>query len=120
MTFDISGEQVRLGPTVESTLLRISGEAISNAVRHSAARRIHLDLVFGAEQVVLRVSDDGCGFDRSGAAPGDHHYGLTTMRERAEELDGSLTVTSSAGGGTAIEATVPRAGEIRNRLPAAI
>ena len=120
-TSSVSGRNTPRPPKVDNQLLRIGQEAITNAVRHSAARRIHLDLVFGAEQIVLRVSDDGCGFDRGGAAaPGDHHYGLTTMRERAEELDGSLTVTSSAGGGTAIEATVPRAGEIRNRLPAAI
>ena len=71
--------------------------------------------------VTLRVEDDGCGFegDRT-PADDDSHYGLTTMRERAEELGGTLDRHARAGRGTSIEAVIPLAGAARNNLPAAI
>jgi signal transduction histidine kinase len=107
-------------PKIDNQLLRIGQEAITNAVRHARARRIHLELTFGPETVTLRVEDDGCGFEgvRSAMDPG--HYGLTTMRERAEELSGTFTITSGAGRGTVIEAVIPLSGHARNSLPAAI
>jgi signal transduction histidine kinase len=108
-------------PKVDNQLLRIGQEAITNAVRHANARRINLEITFGSETVVLRVEDDGRGIDGLRAhGDEDAHYGLTTMRERAEELGGTLTITSSAGRGTVIEAAVPRSGHARNSLPAAI
>ena len=86
------------GPTapcsakVENQLLRIGQEAITNAVRHAQARRIHLELTFGAAMVALRVEDDGRGIDGLRPHVDDaNHYGLTTMRERAEELGGTFT-----------------------------
>ena len=56
-------------PKVDNQLLRIGQEAITNAVRHAQARRIHLELTFGPEMVVLRVEDDGRGFDGSDRGP---------------------------------------------------
>jgi signal transduction histidine kinase len=50
----------------------------------------------------------------------DSHYGLTTMKERAEELGGTFSITSAAGRGTAIEAAIPLSGQAKNNLPAAI
>jgi len=120
LTTSVSGKDAPRPPNVDNQLLRIGQEAITNAIRHSGARRIHLDLAFGAEFVTLRVSDDGNGFADGTDVPGDHHYGLATMRERAEELDGTLTITSIVGSGTTIEAIVPLSGEIRHRLPEAI
>jgi signal transduction histidine kinase len=115
----VSGSDSIRPPKVDNQLLRIGQEAITNAVRHAQARRIHLELTFGTELVTLRVEDDGRGID---GRPHDAecHYGLTTMRERAEELGGTLTITSSAGRGTVIEAAIPRSGHARNSLPAAI
>jgi signal transduction histidine kinase len=120
-TSQVSGTDSIRPPKVDNQLLRIGQEAITNAVRHAEARRIHLEITFGAEMVVLRVEDDGRGIDGIRSHPEDDgHYGLTTMRERAEELGGTLTITSSAGRGTAIEAAIPRSGHARNSLPAAI
>jgi signal transduction histidine kinase/ligand-binding sensor domain-containing protein len=95
-------------PKVENQLLRIGQEAVTNAVRHSGASRIALELCFEPDTVTLRVSDDGCGFEyREAAHDADTHYGLTSMRERAVDLGGHFTVTSAAGHGTIVEATVP-------------
>ena len=115
----VTGNDGARPPKVDNQVLRIGQEAISNAVRHARARRIHLEMTFGQKSVTLRVEDDGCGFEGDRAAA-DSHYGLTTMRERAEELGGTLTVTSAAGQGTSIEAVIPLAGAARNNLPAAI
>jgi len=97
-----------LAPTAEGELLRIGQEAMTNAARHAGATEIHVDLRQQSDNVVLRVTDDGRGFDVDAmlsAATG--HYGLMGMRERAARVGGSLTVKSSSDG-TVVEAIVPR------------
>ena len=85
-------------------LLRITGEAVRNAVRHGAAGRI--DVALTTEPLSLTVTDDGCGFPAdlatSGALGG---FGLTSMRERAALIGGSLGVDSSPGEGTTVRVT---------------
>ncbi|GAA3367990.1 two-component system sensor histidine kinase [Streptomyces sannanensis] len=82
-------------------VLAVATEALSNAARHAAARRV--DIVLTAEkEITLTVTDDGVGI--GSATPTG---GLTNMRERAELLGGSLTVTSPPAGGTRIEWRVP-------------
>ena len=116
-----TGEDAARPPKVDNQLLRIGQEAITNAVRHANARRIHLEIAFGADVVTLRVDDDGRGFQGNrSASDEDSHYGLTTMRERAEELGGTFSINSTAGQGTSIQATIPLSGHARNNLPAAI
>jgi signal transduction histidine kinase len=93
---------------IENQLLRIGQEAITNAARHAGASRIDMAMEFVGEDVVLRVSDDGRGFDYAAAAAApDGHYGLLTMKERAEELGGCLRIESMIGSGTVVEAIVP-------------
>ncbi|HUK33463.1 MAG TPA: ATP-binding protein, partial [Vicinamibacterales bacterium] len=95
-------------PKVENQLLRIGQEAVTNAVRHSGASRINVELHFDPDAVTLRVSDDGCGFEyREEMHDADNHYGLTSMRERARELGGRLNVVTAIGRGTTIETIVP-------------
>ena len=93
---------------VEEQLLRIGQEAVSNAVRHAAARHIGMELHYLGDGITLRVTDDGCGFDFS--RPEEHieeHWGLASMQERTEQIGGRLRVLSAEGRGTKIEATVP-------------
>jgi signal transduction histidine kinase len=95
------------GPT-ESNLLRIGQEAVNNAIKHSRARSVQMELHYEPAFVRLLVQDDGCGFDPQrpvNAAP--DHFGLTAMRERAEKLGGRLFITSSPGEGAIIEAEIP-------------
>lgn len=104
----VAGAPRRCSPKVENQLLRIGQEAITNAVRHAGATRINLEMRFDDDTVTLRVSDDGRGFEYEYPAhDGDNHYGLTTMRERAEEMGGRFTIATAVGRGTAIETTVP-------------
>jgi signal transduction histidine kinase/ligand-binding sensor domain-containing protein len=120
-TSAVVGSDVARPPKIDNQLLRIGQEAITNAVRHARARRIHLEITFSPDSVTLRVNDDGCGFegDRN-AVHGTDHYGLTTMKERAEESGGTFTISTGAGRGTSVEAVIPLSGAVRNSLPAAI
>jgi signal transduction histidine kinase len=100
-----------LSDKAEEQLLRIGQEAILNAVRHADAKRVRVELVYGDKSVVLRVLDDGRGFDPELVAEVDGHYGLVGMRERAKETGGAVRISSSIGRGTEIEAVVPAAAQ---------
>ena len=97
----------------EYELFRIAQEALHNVTKHAAAKTVELSLTTGPEGTVLRVRDDGTGFDGSAAAadPGRSWpgLGLRSMRERAESLGADLTVRSSVGDGTVVEVSVPSA-----------
>jgi signal transduction histidine kinase len=93
---------------LEEQLLKIGREAIVNAARHAHADRIAIELESSDSALTLRVMDNGTGFDPNAAASdGTPHYGLTSMRERAEDIGGQFTIESSEGKGTRVEATVP-------------
>jgi signal transduction histidine kinase/ligand-binding sensor domain-containing protein len=107
-TFEQSGDRHRVPSTVEHQILRISQEALLNAVRHSGATAITMHLHFAPDALTLTVRDNGRGFDVSRSAEGTtDHYGLTTMRERAQQAGGQLTITSTPGHGTIVDARVP-------------
>jgi ligand-binding sensor domain-containing protein/two-component sensor histidine kinase len=105
---DVNGTFRPLAPLVEDNLLRIGQEAMNNAVKHAQARRIMVNLVFDTRRVQLSVRDDGRGFDtRAAAAAGTDHFGLIGMRERAEQIGGTLSILSGNGPGTEIVVDVP-------------
>ncbi len=110
VSFDlvVSGGPRTCAPRIQQPLLRIAQEATANAIRHADARHIHLELAFADAAIVLRVADDGRGFDPQQAVftPADH-WGLGNMQERAEQIGGQLRLTSSPGAGTEIEAVIP-------------
>lgn len=127
VTFDSPG--VRALPAAqEEALLRVAQEALHNALRHSGAERVAVTLHRpggdgapgkaggagkgakagqGCQGAVLRVTDDGCGFDPSTVRRAGRHLGLVSMRDRAGGVGGVLTVTSEPGKGTTIEMEVP-------------
>lgn len=86
-------------------LYRIAQEAITNAVKHGNAKCILINLVPGAEEWLLTVSDDGSGI--SGRQPDGNGMGLRTMNYRAGAIGGSLDLQSSPGQGTIVSCRFP-------------
>jgi signal transduction histidine kinase len=106
VTFDSHG--VRALPSAqEEALLRVAQEALHNALRHSAAQAVHVTLARRGAGTVLRVTDDGTGFDPRAVRRAGRHLGLVSMRDRASGVGGRLTVESAPGKGTTIEMEVP-------------
>jgi signal transduction histidine kinase len=98
-------ERVDLPGPWREALVRITREAVANAVRHGRARTVSVQLR-DADGVWLRVTDDGEGFDPTDVHPGGG-YGLTSMRERTEALGGQFSVSSNPGEGTCVEIQLP-------------
>lgn len=94
-------------PDVDLQLFRIAQEAVTNAVHHGRPTRIDISVSYDERQVALTIADDGCGFDTNAptSAPHDNeHFGLVTMRERAEHVRGGLRIESAPGTGTIVHA----------------
>ncbi|HXI81584.1 MAG TPA: GAF domain-containing protein [Verrucomicrobiae bacterium] len=108
----------RLPLEVEEVVYRIAQEALHNVVKHAAARQVQLTIDRRGDGLLLRIRDDGKGFDARAVPEG--HLGLTGMRARADKIGATLTVTSRAGEGTEIEVLVPNAAIARSAEAAAV
>ena len=95
----------RLSPDTEIACFRVVQESITNALRHAAARRLHVRIARAGSRLTLSIRDDGRGFDPAtlddAAARG--HLGVVGMRERIRARGGRFELRSRPGGGTAIE-----------------
>ncbi|MBO6634918.1 sensor histidine kinase [Parvibaculum sp.] len=114
ISLDIAPELRHWRSSTDAMLFRILQEALLNIRKHARASQVSIALTpepgGGAR---LRIEDDGCGFDPALARPG--HFGLLTMRERAEALGGTLAVSSAPAQGTALVVTLPgEAGREKN------
>jgi signal transduction histidine kinase len=105
LTFHGDGDIGHLSDERELTLFRIAQEAVHNALRHAHAREVALRLRREGPLVALTITDDGAGFDL--AAAGRDGLGLTSMRDRAKEVGGVLTIESAPGSGTVVKVEVP-------------
>jgi two-component system NarL family sensor kinase len=108
VTVEVVSGSRPLPARVEAGLYRIAQEAITNVVRHAAARHLTARLTTQPAQVQLTITDDGRGFD-PGQVP-VNRYGLVGLNERAKLLGGRLTVQSSPGAGTRLDVVVPLGG----------
>ncbi|GHA18766.1 hypothetical protein GCM10010372_18270 [Streptomyces tauricus] len=106
VTFDSCG--VRALPAAqEEAMLRVAQEALHNALRHSGAARVDVTVEKRGPGAVLRVTDDGVGFEPKATRRAGRHLGLVSMRDRTSGVGGELTVESAPGKGTTIEMEVP-------------
>jgi two-component system NarL family sensor kinase len=103
--YEIEGAVYSLPTEVESNLLRIGQEALTNAIRHANADQIQVKLVYDRDQVCLRVKDNGQGFG-VGGIPSSEGFGLLGISERAERIGAQLMIRSQPGQGTEIIVTV--------------
>jgi signal transduction histidine kinase len=102
----------RLARPVEIQLYRIVQEMLTNVSKHARAARVELTLTMLGDRLALRVEDDGIGFDDSSVmTPSNHGLGLLSMRERAELLGGTFSLSATPGRGTRIEITIPASTE---------
>ena len=108
-----SGDLASLPAAVEVAAYRIVSEALTNVTRHACARRADVTLTRtsdGPEVLEVVVADDGSGIDASAPAG----VGLVSLRERAAELGGSVSVVCPPTGGTVVTARLP----VSPRIPA--
>ena len=104
--FQDGGVPDDLSNDVALALFRVLQEAVTNAMTHSATRRVSVALAGNEEEIRLDVSDDGIGFDPDAAMQG-HGLGLIGMRERLLAVGGDCAISSRSGAGTRIVARVP-------------
>jgi len=100
----------RLPPDVETSLFRITQQALTNVARHAQAHSVTVLLEHRGTSVQLIVEDNGKGFDLAqvmDSRPHEGNLGLYCMRERASLIGGTLTIESTPGRGTAVFVRIP-------------
>ena len=93
-----------LSPLAEAQLVRIVQEALANVRKHAQASQVQVRLSTRQHAVQIGITDNGVGFQ---AATVKNHFGLQTMRERAESIQGVLTISSEQGIGTRVNLVMP-------------
>jgi signal transduction histidine kinase len=118
LTVDFAYEQgradARHAPELESTMYRLVQEALTNVVKHAAARHVTVELVEEHGTIHVTVTDDGAGFATEAAGEG---FGLLGMRERIALLDGHLEINSARGAGTSVAIRLPVQRSPAHELP---
>jgi signal transduction histidine kinase len=106
-TIEIRGPRLRLElpQEVETQLFGIGREALANVLKHAHATAALVQVEAKAGQVLVEVRDNGQGFDPAESHPG--HFGLDSMRSRASEIGGRLTIASTPGYGTVVRVRIP-------------
>lgn len=107
--FETRGTPRPLPPELETTVLRVGREAVTNAIRHGHPGAISMVLTYEPDSLRLHVHDNGHGFrpESVEVAEGNGHFGLRSMRERALALGGSVQLRSSKAQGTTVELNLP-------------
>jgi signal transduction histidine kinase len=111
IVIEVRGPRLRLALSqdVETQLFAIGREALANVVKHAEATTAQVSVEARQGHVLLEIRDNGHGFDPAGGHPG--HFGLESMRGRAAEIGGRLTIASAPESGTAVRVRVPVAAD---------
>jgi signal transduction histidine kinase len=108
--FELSGDERRLAPEVETALFRVVQEAVNNIARHGHAETVLIQCALRETEITIEIEDDGEGFDPAELpAPGSsaRGLGLMGMRERVELLGGRIEIDASPGQGVRVAVSVP-------------
>jgi len=104
----VAGEHKDLQPLIRDEVYRVSREATINAFRHANATSIEVEIEYAAHKLCITVRDNGCGIDEKLLQTGrEGHWGLSSMRERAEKIHAKLDVFSRPGAGTEVQLSIP-------------
>jgi signal transduction histidine kinase len=121
LSVEVAGTPVALPAAVRRSLYRVASECLFNTARHAGAQRAVIRLSYGPGVVVLSVADDGHGSPEAlqkiirGERPapdGGYHFGLADLADRAEEMGGTMRVSTSDLGGIAVEMLAPVPGRL--------
>ena len=104
-------EEVQLGAEAEINLYRLVQEALNNVKKHAQASRVEIALGASSSDVLVRIKDNGRGFDVAAHPERRKHLGLKTMQERARQLGGVLRLDSKPGSGVEIIVSFPVTGD---------
>lgn len=102
----VADENIKLTINTETALYQITQEALNNILRHARAKNVEITLKQNRANVILAITDDGCGFDLKKVEKGGR--GLNNMEERVKQLKGKFKITSAPGKGTKITVTTSR------------
>lgn len=102
-----TGSAEPLPPLVQHHLLRITREAVHNAIKYARASMIQVALDHDANHLRLTVTDDGNGFDVDAANALDGHFGIRGIKERVRKIGAELQIKSAPGSGTSVGLTLP-------------
>lgn len=105
--YQLRGNGLPLNPEQQLQVIFILQEALSNVRKHAQAHRVDID-IDNHDDFVMRISDDGCGFDAAVlAARQARHVGLSIMQERASRINARIQIENRVGGGTTVTLTLP-------------
>ena len=102
----VSGAPQPLPIATSAALYRIVQEGLGNIFRHARASHVEIALAFDGDGVALSITDDGIGLSE-GEPGGRVGFGMGNLRQRVDDLGGTLDVQSEPGGGTRINVSVP-------------
>jgi two-component system sensor histidine kinase UhpB len=116
---DLDIPETSFGPRTDAALQAIIGESVSNAMKHARPKTLVIKVATAGRYVKLQVSDDGGGFQKIRSIDGG--YGILGMKERAQNLGGSLSVAETQGGrGVSVRASLPLATSAVTDVDAAV
>lgn len=104
---EVVGKAYTLPQDVENNVLRIGQEALTNAFKYAKASEIRLELVYETTQFILRIKDNGQGFEIDSFSV-ENGFGLMGMTERADRIGAKLTIQSQPGRGTEVVLSINR------------
>jgi ligand-binding sensor domain-containing protein len=107
IALEITGEAIALNSDADRNLFAAAREAVRNAITHGQPKRVRVLLDYEPERIRMEVIDDGIGFDANEMKVAAGHYGLLGMRERMEQMGGSLRLISRHAQGARVIAELP-------------
>jgi len=105
-SFNEPKEELELNDSIKTGLFRIFQESLTNVVKHSEASHVYVDLVKEGKYLILRIKDNGKGFDKQGITK-KNTLGILGMQERCEMMGGRFNIESNPGKGTTVTVTMP-------------
>jgi len=106
--FTYEGNEFGFAKIIRRNLFYILQESLTNVQKHAHAENVKVELNFKAREVILQVKDDGVGFKTTKLNDQTSHYGLTSLKQRVDLLNGSLVIQSNKKHGTSIEVRIPK------------